>query len=211
MKDEDIHCACTTGCNTARCTCNKNGSGCADSCTCSSCSNSLNSLAVFFGEAGLRASPCFRTWLKKSRSAGRLESDALVNDVRCRLLGVKTGTPVAAQQPCGDVFEEWYDQEMADWATEWRRPGITVAEKDTLTRILFRAGLAMGSRMKFYSFCRNGWESDDHTEHCEICKECNDWREWHCGTCNKCTYGLSFPCAGCGGVSDSYHDMLRYC
>ncbi|KAI1323083.1 hypothetical protein F5Y16DRAFT_353459 [Xylariaceae sp. FL0255] len=51
-----------------------------------------------------------------------------------------------------------------------------------------------------------GWEQGNCTRHCPACRERVHWREWHCGVCNKCTYGITIPCHGCGGVSNSYHN-----
>jgi hypothetical protein len=139
-----------------------------------------------------------------------------VSELLCILLGVEDESDLDAWQPTehDDVFKDWCNKEMAEWARAWTTPGNTAAAKDALTKTLFRAGLSAldrGDQTCFYSFCRDGWMQETHTRHCEICKECNDWLEWHCGTCNKCTYGLSIPCAGCGGVSDMYHDTLQHC
>lgn len=48
---------------------------------------------------------------------------------------------------------------------------------------------------------------NDCAQHCSVCGECMDWREWHCGSCKKCSYGISLPCRGCGGVSNTYHSL----
>ncbi|KAI1735407.1 hypothetical protein F4680DRAFT_435768 [Xylaria scruposa] len=107
--------------------------------------------------------------------------------------------------------------------------------KIELQRMLLRIGLlrSQGRSWFFFSFCRRGgggwgdwgarrsrdldieleqlvlggghWEQVSCTWHCPTCRECNDWRVWHCATCNKCTYGVSIPCSGCDGVSDTYH------
>jgi hypothetical protein len=183
-------------------------------CSCASGSNPLNSLAVFFDKAGHRVTPCFKTWLKQNRAAGELKEEALVSELRCVLLGVEEELDLDSWQPSehDDVFKDGIDDEMAEFARVWMRPGNTAAEKDMLARTLFRGGLSIrtdGDQTYFYLFCRGYWMQEDCEKHCEICEECVDWREWHCNDCKKCTYGLSIPCA-CGGLSGSYHDTIRY-
>ena len=123
-------------------------------------------------------------------------------------MGVDDGSPLTAQ-PLGEVFQEdGFDEDLAKWAVKWAEPDLAPEEREVLQKELFRAGLGVDDEisMSFYSFCRNGWEQDDCTTHCSACGECNDWREWHCKNCNTCTYGKSFPCEGCRGVSNMYHD-----
>jgi hypothetical protein len=144
----------------------------------------LNSLAVFSGKAGHRVTPCFKAWLKQNRAAGELEEEALVSELRCLLLGVEEESDLDAwQQGSGDdVFKDGFDDEMAEFARAWMRPGNTAAEKDKLTRTLFRGGLSIrtdGDQTYFYSFSRGYWMQEDcekHYEICEICEECVDWR-----------------------------------
>jgi hypothetical protein len=62
---KEIHCKRKNGCTNARCKCAKNGAGCSATCTCTSCVNTLNDLSKFFSQEGIRANPCFVTWLKK--------------------------------------------------------------------------------------------------------------------------------------------------
>jgi hypothetical protein len=51
---------------------------------------------------------------------------------------------------------------MAEFARAWMKPGNTAAEKDKLTRTLFRGGLSVrpvGDDTYFYSFCRSGFRA----------------------------------------------------
>lgn len=71
------------------------------------------------------------------------------------------------------------------------------------------------SSVYWFSFCRRFpstpdgfWVSDALTWHCWVCGECKDWREWHCGECNRCANEVSLPCEDCGGVCDTYHNMM---
>jgi hypothetical protein len=212
---KEIHCKCKNGCTNGRCKCAKNGAGCSATCTCTSCVNALNDLSKFFGQEGIRANPCFVTWLKMQSKRGQppvdFTNEDFLDGLRCTLLDVEPGAPIN-KKPTGDEFQEWFDKDMAKWAEEWASPGLKEEDRDLLLRKLFRVGLGLDKSshgMNFYSFCRGNWQTTDHTSHCVTCGECNDWREWHCKVCNKCTYGVSLPCQGCGGRSNSYADMQR--
>ncbi|KAK3699620.1 hypothetical protein LTR37_016356 [Vermiconidia calcicola] len=113
-------------------------------------------------------------------------------------MGVKTGD--FDTKPGADAFE--FDSDLEGWANEWEK--MSASEKPAHIRKLLMYGLferkAGGNRSYYYSFCRDNWQSDI------LCKECGDWRDWHCKNCKRCTYGVSIPCEGCGGVSNSYHD-----
>jgi hypothetical protein len=118
-------------------------------------------------------------------------------------------------EPTPDVFKhDDYDKNLFQLGKDWARPGVTEEERSSLLKVLFRAAFGVdpekGYKEYFYSFCRDSWQQDSCTSHCEICGECNDWREWHCKVCNVCTYGVSLPCEGCGGVSETYAQMQRY-
>ena len=163
----------------------------------------MNKLAMVFGDehANLRASPCFTKYLVKSKGAIEIEH------LRCKLMGVRRDDTISA--PVDDAFEEWGNANLADWKESWIN-GIAVGDegiKKAHVQALFRNGLADEFCMWFYSFCRGQWEQANCTWHCRDCGECNDWREWHCGKCKKCTYGVTIPCEGCGGVTDTYNSM----
>jgi hypothetical protein len=132
--------------------------------------------------------------------------------LRSILMGVNAGDWDA--KPRGDAFADFMDKDQAKLAEDWVKPGVTRDEKESLMRTVFRKGLATDedgrAGMLFYSFCRRCWEQDSCTSHCSRCGECNDWREWHCKVCDTCTYGISLPCEGCGGVSESYHDAKQF-
>ncbi|KAK0105293.1 hypothetical protein ONS96_004689 [Cadophora gregata f. sp. sojae] len=213
--NSELHCACKKGCS-SRCKCAVNGSGCSDSCTCSACVNPLNMLTAFFGKARVRASPCFLTWIKKQQKKHQkkhfppfdVTDEEMVASLRCKLMGIPEGSPLT-KAPVGDYFTEFWDPDLSEWKEKWIAPEVTPEERDLLTKELFVKGLS-DEGMYMYSFCREYWQDLANTTHCRVCGECNDWREWHCGVCKKCTYGISIPCEGCGGVSDMYHDTLKH-
>ena len=123
-------------------------------------------------------------------------------------MDVSPGDTVSA--PRGDAFEEWADYDLHEWKEKWVRDianGGDQKAKEKHWQALLRYGLGDNQGIWFYSLCRGQWVEDHCTWHCRVCGECNDWREWHCGKCDKWTYGVSIPCEGCGGVSDSYNDM----
>lgn len=125
------------------------------------------------------------------------------------LLGFNPTTPINTQ-PKGDEFQEYMNTEHFEWAKEWAKQSLTAEERTALKQQLLRDGFGGDGSDHFYSFCRRSWQEDKNTTHCRTCGECMEWREWHCGTCNKCSYGISFPCDGCGGVSDSYAMTQEY-
>jgi hypothetical protein len=106
---KEIHCKCKNGCTNARCKCAKNGAGCSATCTCTSCCNTLNHLSKFFGQEGIRANPCFVTWLKKWSKVRQLPVDFtdqdFLDDLRCTLLGVGPDDPINTK-PTSDEFQE---------------------------------------------------------------------------------------------------------
>jgi len=170
-------------------------------------------LESFFGKEGVRASPCFRQWLDKSAKSRKpvdLKNPAVQETFRSMLFGVKNGDLNA--KPKDDMFlDDFYDQDLFQLGQNWIKPGVTEEERMLLLKALFISAFgedpAKGYKAWFYSFCRKSWQQDSCTSHCEICGECNDWREWHCKVCNACTYGVSLPCEGCGGVSETYAAM----
>ncbi|CZT20259.1 uncharacterized protein RCC_06117 [Ramularia collo-cygni] len=195
-------CNCKKGCK-GNCSCKTSGMGCGPTCGCQvgedkTCANKMNGLDEFkqkIGATGLAPLPCFLTFASKKKvDFKKLEQDMLKDD---------------------DAFE--YDF----WLKEWKDEKSTLEQKDIAehNNKLLRYGLFKNPNDlsdSFYSFCRGmanfepggdlgTWEQDSCTWHCPVCKECNDWREWHCGKCKKCTYGVSIPCEGCGGVSDTWH------
>ena len=212
-------CTCTDHCTT-RCACRKLGSGCSTSCQCAGnwqCKNQLNDLAVLFGvepdlERPLRATPCFTRYLASKNGPDLKTVDIQI--LRRRMMGLK-GRDVN-YIPKGEVFhEDGFDDRLRAWKDRWVAGFQNEVEKTAHVRALFKYGLGTaddgdGYRSFFYSFCRGGWEQDSCTWHCRTCGECKDWREWHCGRCNECAYGVSIPCDGCGGVSDSYDPNERY-
>ena len=118
--------------------------------------------------------------------------------------------------PKGDVFhEEGFDDTVRAWKDRWVAGFPNEAERAAHIRALFKYGLGTEDdgdayRRFFYSFCREAWEQNSSTWHCRSCGSCKDWREWHCGRWNECTYGVSIPCEGCGGVSHSYDPRERH-
>ena len=144
---EEIHCKCATGCRTADCKCLENGAGCSSTCTCAKCINPLAGIATFFGKEGVRASPCFLTYLKNSlekskQSTINFESDVLVDELRCKLLGVPPGRSLTVP-PKDDVFNYDMDEDMGNWAKEWKKPDLTREQRGALTKKLFIAGLGV--------------------------------------------------------------------
>ena len=136
-----------------------------------------------FSARSVRASPCFLTYLKNSlekskQSTINFESDALVGELLCKLLGVPPGRSLTVP-PKDDVFNYDMDEDMGNWAKEWKKPDLTREQRGALTKKLFIAGLGVEeySGMWFYSFCRGNWQEDHCTIHCDVCRECNDWRE----------------------------------
>ncbi|PMD31676.1 hypothetical protein L207DRAFT_572483 [Hyaloscypha variabilis F] len=136
-----------------------------------------------FSARSVRASPCFLTYLKNSlekskQSTINFESDVLVDELRCKLLGVPPGRSLTVP-PKDDVFNYDMDEDMGNWAKEWKKPDLTREQRGALTKKLFIAGLGVEeySGMWFYSFCRGNWQEDHCTIHCDVCRECNDWRE----------------------------------
>lgn len=122
-------------------------------------------LPHFSAKEGVRASPCFLTYLKNrleksKQSTINFESDALVDELRCKLL-------------------DDMDEDMGNWAKEWKKPDLTREQRGALTKKLFIAGLGVEeySGMWFYSFCRGNGQEDHCTIHCDVCGEWNDWRE----------------------------------
>lgn len=87
------------------------------------------------------------------------------------------------------------------------------AERIAHIRALFSYGLGVeengggGQRKYYYSFCEQRWMQDSCTWHCRVCGECQDWTSWHCARCIECVWGTDLKCDGCGGVSDSYHEL----
>ncbi|KXS99100.1 hypothetical protein AC578_3497 [Pseudocercospora eumusae] len=196
-------CKCKTGCKASRsCACVKAGIGCGASCMCQSCGpngeqtchNKMTEIARALGAQGLQATPCFATYVHKSRTQVDLK---------------KLGDAMA--KSIDDIGED-------DWIQKWQ------AKKETLSadqlpehmNELFRYGLFIPKNSciaHYFSLCRaygnsmGTWQEDDCTWHCPVCKECHDWREWHCSNCKKCTYGVSIPCGDCGGVTGAYHEF----
>lgn len=221
VNSEDIHCDCANedGCCDGfedDCTCFKNGAGCASTCTCTNCNNYRNTLPSFFGKEGVRASLCFRQWLDEFAADGRpldLKSPAVQEHLRSILFGVREGDLDAKR--ISDIFKyESYEKKVFQLGKDWVKPGVTGDERSSLLQALFRAAFGEDPeesfKVFFYSFSRESWQQVDCTSHCEICGECNDRREWHCKVCDVCTYCISIPCQGCGGVSDSYADYKKY-
>lgn len=209
--DSKLTCACKTGCSRS-CKCSKNGAGCSESCKCTLCTNPLNALPALFGEEGVRAKPCFDTWVKK-QSRGRrpfdLRSTATHDNLLRLLLGLGPLDPIASKPTYEEFEDPDLDEDLFDWGTEWSNPKLGENEREGLKKRLFR--IALGECEDSYlessfSFCAKGWHQDNRASHCRVCGTCHDWREWHCSACNKCTYGLTLPCKGCGGVSESYFD-----
>ena len=89
------------------------------------------------------------------------------------------------------VYTEAAKAELAAWLAEANN------DAELVRAALSTRGLSVGHEQHFFSFCRGGLESRNHTSHCRKCKECMDWREWHCKTCDKCQYGVSIPCQKC--------------
>ena len=124
-------------------------------------------------------------------------------------MGVYPGDTTGA--PNNDAFDEGMDEELGEWKNKW--VGNIAATDDEVAKKkhvqdLFRISLAENQGMWWNSFCRGQWVQDDCTWHCRECGKCNDWKEWHCARCNKCTYGVSLPCRGCGGVTETRNDVV---
>jgi hypothetical protein len=203
-----LKCRCKIGakkgpCN-GTCACKKWGSVCSTSCGCSAlCANPFTQLRELFGESepSIQPNACFTTWLPSNR----IEAVTLAELI------------LAHHSESLSGFASESEQELDKLHERWRTIQGTVPSKPeqrlVLAQEINRYGLSENSGY-WFSFCRNTWVSDTCTSHCRECRECMDWREWHCGKCNKCRYGLSLPCEGCGGVSDTYesgHEMeLRY-
>jgi len=119
---------------------------------------------------------------------------------------------IKTSEPTGDIFDEDIgDEDLRNWKKEWMQflQSSRVPEKqEDSVRALLRYGLSNakdeGPKHWFFSFCRGCWVEDRCNWHCRTCGECQDWRDWHCSTCRKCTYGVSIPCEGCDGVSETY-------
>ena len=128
----------------------------------------------------------------------------------CCIMILPLTIPISA--PNGDVFDgDIGDQDLREWKKEWMQflqsPRAPDQQED-LVQALLRHGLSTtkddGHKPWFFSFCRGCWVENHCTWHCKTCGECQDWKEWHCSTCRKCTFGVSNPCDGCGGVSQTY-------
>ncbi|CZR63739.1 uncharacterized protein PAC_13636 [Phialocephala subalpina] len=205
-----LKCACKSSCNRS-CKCSKNGAGCSDACKCTSCTNPLNVLPDFFGQEDVRAKPCFHTWIKKQSRSRRpfdLRSTATQDKLLRLLLGLRSQDPITSKPTFEEFEDPDLDPDLFEWGTEWNNPSLSDEDQDSLKKKLFR--IALGEDDSYpqssFSFCAEGWHQDDRAGHCRVCGTCHDWREWHCGVCDKCTYGVTLPCQGCGGVSGSYFD-----
>lgn len=173
----------------------------------------MNVLPAFFGKKGVRADPCFATWML--RKSGKeltpvdISSPTIQESLRSKIMGVPFNDVNAA--PTDDVFKyKEFDAELFQIGKDWVKNGVTAAEREKLKKKIFRSALGEDrdkpDKTWYFSLCRNNWTQEDSTIHCTICEECMDWQEWHCGKCNKCTKGLTIPCRDCGGVSSTYHD-----
>lgn len=209
-ESEDTTCGCKSGCK-GRCKCFKAGNGCSKTCTCSSCMNVFNDIDKFFGDDSVEANVCFAKWLRDLRGPIELPSDDTQDRLLRTLMGIEQEATISSR-PTFEPFQADYGfcPELIDWTAKWTNTSLTVDERSALKQELFRFGLGENNEMWFYSFCRGSWQQGDCTTHCPICDECNDWREWHCTVCNKCTYGVSLPCEGCGGISQTYMDMQKH-
>lgn len=181
---------------------------CSAACSCKEtaglCTNNLNDLVERLGLPDLKASPCFATYAAgKKNSKPQLDIESL----RCMLMGAEQGDMSA--RSADRKTDEW---ELDEYLTKWEETWETIEDDDKPEHvkklILYgafeaREGDSNSYRPWYYSFCNGRWEEGVCTWHCRICKVCNDWKEWHCDECNKCTYGVSLPCARCGGASAS--------
>ncbi|KAI0203086.1 hypothetical protein F4808DRAFT_458308 [Astrocystis sublimbata] len=189
------------------CACSNQGYGCIASCGCDeTCQNNFNNIALdnILGGANLSLDPCFITYLQKHKQDENqiLTLDYLFEHVLTGLDYVPDGND--------EAIDAWRVQ----WETGYSGPDPE-AQTEKLQRELLRLGLGLGDRSNgawFFSFCYSSserigsWQQSQQIWHCRDCGSCSERPEWHCGTCNKCTYGSAIPCAGCGGVSDLYHE-----
>lgn len=127
-------------------------------------------------------------------------------------MGIKAGSAVNVA-PKGDIFKDYMSDEMAAWAAEWVDPSLATERREEMIDNLLTTGLGVDSEDSiadgsFYSFCRKAGRRI-HKQAIALLVE----NAWIGGSGIKCTYGVSIPCGGCGGVSDSYHDMKsgKYC
>ncbi|KAK5688788.1 hypothetical protein LTS10_000766 [Elasticomyces elasticus] len=198
-------CRCTSGCK-PQCGCIRGGHGCSERCKCKGdCNNRIGKPVRELGHPNLVTTPCFREMIS--------QKDYTIDQLRSLLMGTPVGDMVS--DPQADAFQEDFsDEYLLEWAAAWKT--MDTRDKPAHVRKLVMFGLfepcegdgLPECRSWFFSGCRGFWEDESCTWHCKVCKECNDWKEWHCRNCKKCTFGVTIPCEGCGGVSDTYHDCL---
>ncbi|KAH8898901.1 hypothetical protein GQ53DRAFT_742051 [Thozetella sp. PMI_491] len=158
-------------------------------------------LELLFGAATppVAPHPCFVTWLNASHAKKKLPLPLTADWLFVRIYRPD-------HRGIHGVSTKWQALWMAETA-----PGFGTPEtKQRLIQKLLRLAVADGPDGRhpdyWFSFCRREqWVQGDCTDHCRGCGECMDWREWHCRKCRKCIYGLSIPCAGCGGVSSTFY------
>ena len=190
-------CQCKTSCKGGTCKCAKSGAGCGPACGCQTseekrCLNKMNAIATELGMEGKTATACTTTYVLSQK-----------RDIHLQQLREQVEKGNLADAVDWDVFLE-------KWSS--RKKDLTEAELPEHFNKLLRYALfghAGGEEhgLFFFSWCRKAWDDDNCTWHCPVCMECNDWREWHCSKCKKCSYGVSIPCEGCGGVSNTYHHI----
>jgi len=122
-----------------------NVSSCSPSCTYNSCTNSLNTLHLFFGK------PCFQDWLKH-RIGGLVDlTDSSIQELlRSMIMNVRIGDKTVP--PKGDIFEQegrgWNNDEMRQLAKDWVKAGVTRDEREEVMRMLFRAAVGQTDHFK---------------------------------------------------------------
>jgi hypothetical protein len=176
------------------CACMKWGSACTTSCGCSaSCTNPFAQLPELFGESEARIQPsaCFTTWLSSNQT----------NAVSLAEMILSKHTRSARGYGCDDevMLEKLHGRFKLNKGAVPSQP----EQRLVLAQQINRLGLSEGCEY-WFSFCRNTWVSEPSATHCWECGNCMEWREWHCDNCNKCRYGVSIPCKGCGGTSESH-------
>lgn len=212
--DDDDHAGEHTAHLCETCDCSNQGYGCIASCGCDeTCQNNFNNIALdnILGTdaSGLptKLDQCFITYLQKHRLREHITLDYLFDHLLAGL----------------DYVPDGNDEALDAWRTTWET-GYDGADPEAyikgLQRELLRLGLGQADRKGkwFFSFCYGAGEGEEESErigswqqgaqawHCRACGRCSEQQEWHCGECDKCTFGRATPCAGCGGVSDSYHE-----
>ena len=201
-KTASISCRCHKNakkgtCN-GSCACRKWGSACTETCGCqATCSDPFKHVERLFGKSDqpLQLNACFTTWLSGQENPAEIDLLKLAGEM------------MKGETELYDMRCDKLRSCRLRWEAQVAIPGET-EQKRILAQELLRLGASESESIIWFSFCRESWQSLESTSHCWVCKECMDWREWHCGKCNKCTYGVSLPCEGCDGVSDTYYTLL---